>query len=309
MVCANAAAGEAALPTRADRLTGRLVLCPTPIGNLADITLRALEELRGADLILAEDTRHTGGLLRHYGIQRPMLSYHDHNEAQRLPAALERLKAGQRLVLVSDAGTPGLADPGFRLVRAATAAGVPVTALPGPNAVLPALTLSGLPTHGFAFYGFVPRGASERATAFQSALAFPLTGVWYESPHRLVATLNALRDLGFGQRPGAVARELTKLHEEVVRGTVADLAARFAAASPVGEIVLMVGPGDEKSPASSIDALAEVIRRRAEGESVSRAVAAVAAEYGISRRVLYSQVLAEERDREAGASPPRTEPD
>lgn len=280
-----------------------MVLCPTPIGNLGDITLRALEELRGADLILAEDTRHTAGLLRHYDIHRPMWSYHDHNEQQRAAAALQRLQAGQRLVLVSDAGTPGLADPGFRLVRAAIAAGVEVTALPGPSALLPALTTSGLPTHSFAFFGFVPRGPGERATAFRAALALPLTTVWYESPHRLVATLQAMCALGYGNRNGAVARELTKLHEEVARGTVTALTDRFVKTPPAGEVVLLVGPDEELGMSDLADARVAVEKRRSEGESLSRAVARVAVEFGVSRRALYAQVLADERDGEAGTSP------
>lgn len=278
-------------------MAGRLVLCPTPIGNLADITLRALEELRGADLILAEDTRHTGGLLRHYSIHRPLLSYHDHNEAQRVELALQRLQSGQCVVLVSDAGTPGLADPGYRLVRAAIGADIEITALPGASALLPALTISGLPTHGFAFFGFVPRGASERAAAFKAALALPLTAVWYESPHRLAQTLDGLCAHGYADRLAAVARELTKLHEEVARGTLGALAARFAESPVVGEVVLLIGPGEETPNLSLRDAVAAVGHRRSEGESVSRAVAAVAEEFGVRRRVLYAAVLTNERDK------------
>ncbi len=299
----NAAVVEAAPLTRADRLAGCLVLCPTPIGNLADITLRALEELRGADLILAEDTRHTAGLLRHHGIRRPILSYHDHNEQARLPDALARLRAGERLVLVSDAGTPGLADPGFRLVRAVVDAGIDVTALPGPNALLPALTLSGLPVHGFAFLGFMPRAESERAGAIRRALGLPLTVIWFESPHRLASTLCAMRDLGYGDRSAAIARELSKRYEEVIRDTVGALAQRFSEIAPAGEVVLLVGPGPESSTMDLEAALQAVRRRQEAGDSMSSAVATVAGQYGVRRRVLYAAALGR-----GGGGGPEAEP-
>jgi 16S rRNA (cytidine1402-2'-O)-methyltransferase len=273
-------------------VSGRLVLCPTPIGHLADITLRALEELRAADLILAEDTRRTAVLLRHYGIRRPVLSCHDHNEADRVQEVLSRLAAGERLVLVSDAGMPGISDPGYRLVQAAIGAGAEVTALPGPSAILPALVLSGLPTARFAFLGFVPRQAAARASALREALALPLTTVWFESPARLAGTLAAIRDLGHGQRPAAVVRELTKVHEEVLRGSVAELAERYAAEAPRGEIVLVLGPAHPQRDRPDLAAaLREVEQRRQQGESLSRAVAAVAAVRGISRRALYAAAL------------------
>lgn len=279
---------------------GSLTLCATPIGNLGDITLRALDTLRNADVILAEDTRRTAVLLRHHGIRGELTSYHEHNEAARIPWVLERLRQGARVVLVSDAGTPGLADPGFRLVRAAIAAGISMSVLPGASALLPALTLSGLPTHRFAFHGFVPRTVGERRSAFQEALESPLTAVWYESPRRLPATLRGMRDAGYGARPAAVARELTKLHEEVVRGTVEELAERFAASPPRGEVVLCVGPPVAVA-ANTDGALEEVLRLVRAGTPLSTAAATVAHQMGASRRDLYARAL----DRRDGPKGPK----
>ena len=267
------------------------MLCPTPIGNLADITLRALEALQHADFVLAEDTRRTLILLRHHGIAAELHSYHEHNEAERTPWALERLRQGARVVLVSDAGTPGIADPGFRLVRAAIDHGIPVTALPGASALLPALTLSGLPTHRFAFYGFVPRPARVRRAALQAALDLPLTAVWYESPQRLTATLRDMVEAGYGERPAAVARELTKLHEEVRRGTVAELAQYWSALPPRGEIVLLVGPADAAPAMDVEDAVEEVLRLVDAGAALPAATALVARRGGLSRRRLYAETV------------------
>ena len=281
---------------------GSLTLCATPIGNLGDITFRALEALRGADVILAEDTRRTAVLLRHHGIRGELTSYHEHNEVARTAWVLERLRQGASVVLVSDAGTPGLADPGFRLVRAAIAAGVPVSALPGASALLPALTLSGLPTHRFAFHGFVPRTAGERRAAFREALEAPLTSVWYESPRRLPATLRGMREAGYGARPAAVARELTKLHEEVLRGTVEQLAERFAAGPPRGEVVLCVGPRPVVA-ADADDAVEEVLRLVRAGTPLSTAAATVAHQVGASRRDLYARAL-DRRDGVRGPNGP-----
>lgn len=229
---------------------GQLFLCATPIGNLADVTLRALDVLGRADLILAEDTRQTAKLLRHHGIDRPLLSFHDHNESARLPRVLELLEQGQQVVLVSDAGSPLVADPGFRLVREAIARGLPVTALPGPSAVLPAIALSGLPPYPFLFVGFLPRRPGPRRRLLASLGGQPWTLVFFESPHRLVASLTDIRDaLGAG-RPVAVARELTKRFEEVVRGTVEEVLTRFSREAPRGELVVVVGrAGDDGAAA------------------------------------------------------------
>jgi len=273
--------------------TGRLVLCPTPIGNLRDITLRALDELGSADVILAEDTRRTAVLLRHHGIRCAVLSYHDHNEVERLGEVRRLLVEGRRLVLVTDAGTPSVADPGYRLVHAALDVGAEVTALPGPSALLPALVLSGLPVHAFAFYGFMPRTDGGRDAAVREALVRPMTSIWYEAPQRLPASLARIRALGYGDRPAAIARELTKLHEEVARGSVADLADRFSVTAPRGEIVVLIGP----EPAGGLpeagfpSAVDEVERLCADGSTLSAAVAAVAAAHGVSKRRLYAAAL------------------
>lgn len=226
---------------------GTLYLCATPIGNLGDITLRALEVLRGADVVLAEDTRRTGTLLKEHGIRAPLMSFHDHNEAERVPQVIGLLEQGRRVVLVSDAGSPLLADPGFRLVREVVARGLPVTALPGASALLPALALSALPPHPFLFLGFLPRKAGQRRRLLAEAAALPWTVVCYEAPHRLLEALDDLAEVAGRDRPVAVARELTKRFEEVVRGTVSEVADRFRTQPPRGELVLVFGgAGHEK---------------------------------------------------------------
>ncbi len=218
-----------------------LILVPTPIGNLEDITLRALRALGEADLIACEDTRTSSVLLSHYGIETPRTSYHDHNERQKAPRLVERMQAGETVALVTDAGSPGVSDPGFYLVRACLEAGVPVESLPGPTALVPALALSGLPTERFVFEGFLP-AKKGRQTRLQALAEEQRTMVFYESPHRLVKTLGQFAEVFGADRPAAVARELTKKFEEVERGSLADLAARFGDRAKVrGEIVLVVG--------------------------------------------------------------------
>lgn len=274
------------------------MLCSTPIGNLRDITLRALDELRAADIILSEDTRRTAVLLNHHGIRSTLLSYHEHNEAERLRDVRRLLVQGSHLVAVSDAGTPSVADPGYRLLHAALEAGAEVTALPGPSAFLPALVLSGLPMHAFAFYGFLPRTFAQRDAMVREALSRPMTGVWYESPRRLPGSLSRMCALGYGHRHAVVARELTKLHEEVIRGTVAELAARVSVDAPRGEIVLCIGPetGIGHPPESGmLIAVDEVMHLCAEGTALSRAVAEVAATLGMPKRPLYVAALARRR--------------
>ena len=218
-----------------------LVLVPTPIGNLEDVTLRALRVLKEADLIACEDTRTSGVFLDHYDITTPRTSYHDHNERQKAPHLVERMQAGGTVALVTDAGTPGISDPGFYLVRECVHAGVPVEALPGPTAFVPALTLSGLPTDRFVFEGFLPPKKG-RQTRLQALAEEERTLVLYESPHRLVKTLGQLAEHFGDDRPAAVARELTKKFEEVQRGTLAELQTVFGERPKVrGEIVLVVG--------------------------------------------------------------------
>ena len=250
-----------------------LAVCATPIGNLDDITLRVLAELREADVILAEDTRHTRGLLDRHGIATPLLSYHEHNEAARVAQLLPRLEAGERIALVSDAGMPAVSDPGARIVRAALDAGVPVTVLPGPSAVETALVASGLAGGRYGFVGFLPRKAGELAALWRETAAWSWPVVAFESPQRLGASLRSLADLD-PEREVAVCRELTKRFEEVARGRADELAARFAA-PPKGEVTLVVGPSSAVPDQDmALTAVAELIAsgtpRRVAAEVVAR---------------------------------------
>jgi 16S rRNA (cytidine1402-2'-O)-methyltransferase len=271
-----------------------LTLVATPIGNLADLSPRALAVLGGADAVLCEDTRVTGQMLARHGMSAPLLPLHDHNEAEMIPRLLERLQAGQRLALVSDAGTPLVSDPGYRLVRAAIEAGVPITAIPGPNAAVMALTLSGLPPNPFLFVGFLPPKAGPRAAAIGRLRAAERAGlsaslVFYEAPHRLAEALAALAEGLGGDRPAAVAREMTKRFEEVRRGSLADLAAHYAAAEARGEICIVVGPAPEE-PTAEADLDAQ-LRAAMQGASLRDAAAMVAAATGLPRKQVYARAL------------------
>jgi len=218
-----------------------LFLVPTPIGNLDDITLRALRVLREADVVACEDTRTSGFLLAHHGIATPRTSFHAHNEHRKVDELVGRMQAGETVALVSDAGTPGISDPGFLLVRAAVAGGVRVEALPGPTAFVPALVASGLPCDRFVYEGFLPQKKG-RQTRLRALADEPRTTVLYESPHRLVKLLAELAEVCGAERPASVAREISKLHEEVRRGTLAELHAHYAAQTKVrGEIAVVVG--------------------------------------------------------------------
>ena len=221
-------------------LCAMLYIVPTPVGNLDDITLRALKVLREADLILAEDTRTSGQLLKHFDIKRPMQSYHKFNEHQTVERIVERLLAGEQVAVVSDAGTPGISDPGFLVAREAIRAGVEVTCLPGATALVPALVGSGLPCDKFCFEGFLPQKKG-RQTRLQQLAAEPRTMVFYESPHRVVKALQQFAEVFGPDRPAAACRELSKLHEEYVRGTLAELLAHFNEHEPRGEFVIVVG--------------------------------------------------------------------
>jgi 16S rRNA (cytidine1402-2'-O)-methyltransferase len=275
-----------------------LVLVSTPLGNLGDVSARALAALKAADLVLCEDTRVTRRLLAAFGIATKLSPIHEHNEAARTPELLAALRAGRRLVLVSDAGTPLVSDPGFRLVRAAVAAGLPVTAIPGPNAAVLALVLSGLPPQPFLFLGFPPPRPAARRAGFARLRALERAGLaatllWYEAPHRLAATLAELADV-FGDRPAAVARELTKRFEEVRRGGLAALAAHYAATPPRGEITLVVGPAaDEPAEAADLD---ERLRAAMAAGGLKEATAVVSAATGLPRRVVYARALALRRE-------------
>ncbi len=264
-----------------------LAVCATPIGNLDDVTLRVLEELRSADVVLCEDTRHTRVLLDRHGISARLLSYHEHNEAKRTAEVLPRLSAGERVALVSDAGLPGISDPGARLVGAALDAGVPVTVLPGASAVDTALVASGLAADRYQFVGFLPRGARALAALWDELAGWPHPVVAFESPRRLPATLRSLADAQ-PEREVAVCRELTKRFEEVVRGTAAEVAARFRE-PPKGEITLVLGAG--AAPADDAQALEAVAELVAAGVPRRRAADVVARLTGSSRNELYRRTL------------------
>ncbi len=225
-----------------------LTVVPTPIGNLGDMTLRALEALRTCDVIAAEDTRHTGILLKRYDISKPQVSLHEHNEAARSGELVARLREGQSVALVSDAGTPGISDPGMRLIRAAREAGIPVTVLPGPCAAITALVGSGMETDHFFFGGFLPNKSGRRNRELAGALARRATSVFYESPHRLVKTLAALRDLD-PARKICVARELTKHFEEFRSGSAEEVLEHFSRHPPKGEICLILAGSPDKREA------------------------------------------------------------
>jgi 16S rRNA (cytidine1402-2'-O)-methyltransferase len=271
-----------------------LVLVSTPIGNLGDITMRARATLAAADLVLCEDTRHTARLLAALGVSARMQPLHEHNEDAAIPALLTRLAQGQRIALVSDAGTPLLSDPGFRLTRAAIAAGAAVTAIPGPNAALTALVLSGLPPLPFLMLGFPPPRAAARRAEFGRLRAAERAGlsatlIWHEAPHRLGEMLADLA-VAFGDRPAAVARELTKRFEEVRREGLNALATHYVATPPRGEITVLIGP----SPAEETDAedLDGQLRAALARHSVKDAAALVSTATGLPRRLVYARALA-----------------
>lgn len=232
---------------------GSLTLVATPIGNLGDITLRALEILKSVDVILAEDTRHSRRLLNHYAIDKPLVSYHDHNESRVTPSLIERMQKGEKMALITDAGTPGISDPGFYLVRAAVAAGIEVTAAPGPSALLMALTLSGFPCETFVFVGFTPKKPGELSKLVDSLVEEPRTTVFYVAPHQLRKVVDAIAEK-LPERELAVAKELTKLHENVFRGTADEMKVRLGPTMPRGEFVLIVkGVGWRHKSARSLD--------------------------------------------------------
>jgi len=281
------------VPRAAKPLPPGLYLVATPIGNLGDITLRALEILRQVDLIACEDTRVTAALSRRYGLDAERTAYHDHNAEHIRPRLLARLSAGARIALVSDAGTPLISDPGFKLVRAAIEAGITVTAIPGASAPLAALMVAGLPTDRFLFQGFLPPKPGARRRTIETLAEVPATLVFFETAPRLVGVLGELAAV-LGNRPAAVARELTKLHEEVRRDSLAALAAFYREhGPPKGEIVLVVGPPRAADAADALDtaALEQRLRVALETMSIREASAAIAAETGRPRREVYALAL------------------
>jgi 16S rRNA (cytidine1402-2'-O)-methyltransferase len=281
-----------AAPTTGQRRSGRLVLVGTPIGNLDDLSPRAARALAEADLVAAEDTRRTRVLLDHLGIRVPMTSYHDFNEEARTGPLLDRVAGGDVVAVVTDAGTPGLADPGFRLVRAAVDRGLPVESVPGPAAALHALVLSGLPMDRFAFEGFLPRRAAARSRRLAELAGDPRTLVFYVAPHRAAEDLVAMGAVLGPDRPAALARELTKLHEEVWRGPLSELAAR-ASGGVRGEVTVVVGGAPAAVPGTSAagDLVERVRELIAAGETKKAAIARVAEAAGVPRREVYRAVV------------------
>ncbi|MET3725268.1 16S rRNA (cytidine(1402)-2'-O)-methyltransferase [Sphingomonas trueperi] len=265
-----------------------LYIVATPIGNLGDLSPRASMILSQADVVAVEDSRVTAGLLRHIGVKRPMQPYHDHNADAVRPGLIARM-GSEAVALVSDAGTPLISDPGYKLVRDARAAGHTVVTIPGPCAAIAALTLAGLPTDRFFFLGFLPSKAHARAEAIAEVAAIKATLVLYESGPRLSACLSALAE-GLGDREAGVAREITKKFEECVTGTLSTLAARYAEAPPKGEIVIIVGPPGEAPPATLEDgeaALVEALTRL----PASKAAGEVAKKLGLDRKALYARAM------------------
>ncbi len=265
--------------------TGRLIVCPTPIGNLEDVTLRVLSALREADVVACEDTRRTRVLLERYGVSAKLVSYHEHNEAPRATQLVARMQTGDVVALVSDAGMPLVSDPGFVLVRACVAAGLAVEVLPGPSAVLSALVASALPSDTWRFVGYLPRRRSELATLLRA----PETIVAFESPNRVAASL-AVIAAGDAARPVVVCRELTKIHEEVVRGSAGDLAGRYAETPPRGEVVLVIG-GAAVSEPELAPALAALRTLVAAGAKPRAAASVVASLTGVKANALYRALM------------------
>ena len=277
-------------------MPGTLYLVATPIGNLADITHRAVQVLRDVALIACEDTRHTRKLLQHYAIETKTISYHEHNEQQRARELIELLQQGSDIAVVSDAGTPAISDPGFRLVRAAIESGIAVVPVPGPSALISALIAAGLPTDEFFFGGFLPARAGARRARLSELRTVPGTLIFYEAPHRLAASLKDAYEV-LGEREAVVARELTKLHEEIRRGRLSELSEHYSSVEPRGEIVLLIdrtvinASAVKDSAASSVAAL--VRQLEAEGLDRRAALKKAARELGLSRAEAYRRLLTE----------------
>ncbi len=268
-------------------MSGTLYIVSTPIGNLEDITLRAVRILREASLIACEDTRHTRRLLDHLGISKPTVSYHEHNESARAAELIERLSSGETIALVSDAGTPLVSDPGYRVVRAAIDAGIPVVPIPGASASLAALAASGLPTDSFRFCGFLPAKTTQRRKTLESLAGEDCTLIFYEAPHRVLDALDDIEAV-MGNRPVVAARELTKLHEEFLRGTAAEVKSKL---KPLGEIVLLIGKGE---PIADDTPIEEAVRAL-EQQGISRmdAIKQIAKQRGLSKREVYALMTKE----------------
>jgi 16S rRNA (cytidine1402-2'-O)-methyltransferase len=274
-------------------MSGRLYVVATPIGNLEDITYRAVRVLKECDVIACEDTRQTKKLLDHYAISKPTVSYHEHNEAERTADLMVRLRGGATVALVSDAGVPLVSDPGYRLVHAAVDEGIRVEPIPGPSALLTALSASGLPTDEFHFAGFLPPKSGQRTRALEALREMPATLVFYEAPHRIVETLEAVEQV-MGVRRVVVGRELTKLHEEFLRGTAGEVRAVLAARDSVkGEITLLVGKAEARLAVDDRPLAEAVAALEANGLGRMDAIKQVARERGLPKREVYDSVLAD----------------
>lgn len=278
---------------------GTLYVVATPIGNLEDMSYRAVRVLKEADLLACEDTRHTAKLLRHYGIDRPTISYHEHNEAARAEELVAKLEQGLSVAQVSDAGMPGISDPGYRVIRLAIERGIQVVPVPGPSAVIAALAASGLPTDSFAFHGFLPAKSGQRRSLLESLRAAKSTIAFYEAPHRIVEAMKDIAEILGEERPVVLARELTKVHEEFMRGSAAEVLARVQAHEPKGEITLLIGKSEEGAVASGkpniASRLEEIMRDKPLDENVALKV--LAKELGISKSEAYRELQRVRRKR------------
>ena len=270
---------------------GTLYVCATPIGNLGDITLRVLDTLREVDLIAAEDTRHSRRLLQHYQITTHMTSYHEHNEKKKSLVLVEKLKCGQTIALISDAGLPGISDPGCEVIRLCQAENIPVDVLPGPNAALTALVLSGMSTEHFAFHGFLPATTGARKRNLEQLTNLPQTQIFYEAPHRLMATLQGISEC-FGERNVAVVRELTKLHQQVHKGTALELKAAFELTAPRGECCIVIAPYVPVKPVGGPEEWCQEVKEGiARGLNKKDAMKEVAKRYGVRKSEVYQALL------------------
>lgn len=272
-------------------MPGTLYLVATPIGNLKDITFRAIEVLRSVDLIACEDTRHTRKLLNHFEIDNELVSYHEHNELERTPELVDKLLEGKSIALVSDAGTPGISDPSYRIVSAATIAGIDVVAIPGPAAFISASIVSGLSTDSIFFAGFLPSKQSDRLKRLKELVEIPATLVFYEAPHRIIRSIDDCLSV-LGDRKAAAARELTKLHEEVVRGTLSEIRKHFSQNEPRGEFVLVI---DRHSATPSTENLSKSLPERLQelidaGLDRKSALKSAAKEFGLSKSEAYRRL-------------------
>jgi 16S rRNA (cytidine1402-2'-O)-methyltransferase len=273
-------------------MPGTLYLVATPIGNLSDITHRALQVLRDVYLIACEDTRHTQKLLNHYGINTKTISYHEHNEQQRAAQLIDQLKQGSNIAVVSDAGTPAISDPGFRLVRAAIENDVPVVPVPGPSALISALIAGGLPTDEFFFGGFLPARSNARRARLAKLQSVPGTLIFYEAPHRLAATLKDAYEI-LGERDAVVARELTKIHEEIRRGRLSQLSTYYVGEEPRGEIVVLIDRNIISAAKPQLNIAALVDQFEQEGMDQRAALKKAARELGLSRAEAYRKLVSE----------------